>query len=226
MEPWACIESVAIPGGVKTLALVRRGDDYGISVDDNELMATDLHGSEDAFADLACDRLPSLHDARILVGGLGMGFTLARVLQRVGPDAQITVSELVPDVVRWHDEVLGDGVGHPLRDPRVQVVVGDVYALMEAPERRWNAILLDVDNGPAAFTRQANGSLYTNVGLKRARMALEPGGLLGVWSSAPYRFFTRRLRKSGFDVEVLRHQEPDESGEGLETHVLWMARRR
>lgn len=226
MEPWACIERVAIPGGVKTLALVRRGDDYGISVDDNELMATDLHGSEDAFAELACDRLESLHDARILVGGLGMGFTLATLLQRVGPHAKITVSELVPEVVRWHEEFVGEGVGHPLRDPRVEVVIGDVYDLMADPPTRWNAILLDVDNGPAAFTRQANGSLYTNIGLKRARLALEPRGILGVWSSAPYRFFTRRLRKNGFDAEVIRHQEPDESGNGIETHVLWMARRR
>lgn len=227
MESWMVLARAEVPEGDQTLTLVGHPDEgFAIEVDGRELMGTDQHGSEDALADLACDRLARLDDARVLVGGLGMGFTLAAVLRRIGPAGVATVAELVPEVVQWNLDYVGDLAGHPLRDPRVEVCVGDVFDLMDAPPKRWNAILLDVDNGPCAFTRQANGALYTNAGLKRAWSALEPGGILGVWSSEPYPFFTRRLRKHRFDTEVIRVDEPGTNAHGAPPHVLWMARRR
>ncbi|MCB9678071.1 MAG: hypothetical protein H6737_23425 [Alphaproteobacteria bacterium] len=202
--------------------LIERDGELAIHVDGCELMGTDTHGSEDALADLAFDRLGPLDAPRVLVGGLGTGFTLAAVLRRLAPGGRVTVAELVPEVVRWNREHLGVYAGHPLRDPRVDVFVGDVFDRMQG-DVRWDAILLDVDNGPRAFTRQSNGILYTRQGLHQAWRALRPGGVLGVWSSSPDRGFTRLLKKERFDVEVIRHSEPSQ-GE-IETHVLWMARR-
>ncbi len=226
MREWECIDHEAVPDDNGTLYLMARGGEYAIHVNGRELMGSGLHGSEDALAHLACDRLQNLDAARILVGGLGMGFTLAAVLRRLGPDGHATVAELMPAVVRWNREWLGRAAKHPLRDPRVQVYLGDVGDLVEQPPAPWDAILLDVDNGPRSLTRPTNGWLYTPQGLVAARKALAPGGVLGIWSAWSDGSLTRRLRGSGFEVEVLRHSEPrrptaDESG----THVLWMARR-
>ena len=226
MRPWEYIDSEEVPADDSTIYLMARGSEYVIHVDGCELMSNRLHGSEDALADLACDRLPALDDARVLVGGLGMGFTLAAVLRRVGPRGSTTVAELIPAVVRWNQEFVGAAAGHPLRDPRAVVHSGDVAELVDTPPLPWSAILLDVDNGPDALTRPYNGWLYTRAGLAAAKRALIPGGVLGVWSAAPDRSFTKRLRAAGFEVEVLSHFEPDRpTFDDRGTHVLWMARR-
>lgn len=226
MRAWEYIDKEVVPDGEGTMYLMSRGTEYAIHVDGRELMGNREHGSEDALADLACDRLARLDDARVLVGGLGMGFTLAAVLRRIGPGAAATVAELIPAVVRWNREFLGRAAHHPLRDRRVTVHVGDVVDLIAAPPAPWSAILLDVDNGPRALTRNYNGWLYTDHGLRAAYAALAPGGVLGVWSAAADPEFTRALRANGYEVEALSHFEharptPDGSGD----HFLWMARR-
>ncbi|MFK7895234.1 MAG: hypothetical protein AB8G23_05340 [Myxococcota bacterium] len=215
-----------MPDDEGTMYLMRRGSEFVIVANDRELMSNRLHGSEDALADLACDRLVELDDARILVGGLGMGFTLAAVLRRIGRSGEGVVAELIPAVVRWNEEYVGRAAGHPLQDPRARVHVGDVTDVIEDSSAEWSAILLDIDNGPTALTRPGNGWLYTKEGLRVAYEALIPGGILGIWSAANSKSFTRRLRATGFEVEMLEYTEdgrptPDDSG----THVLWMARR-
>jgi len=226
MRPWEVVDHELVPDDEGTIYLMNRGSEYVIHIDGRELMSNRLHGSEDALADLAADRLAALDDARILVGGLGMGFTLAAALRRVGPLGNVTVAELMPAVVRWNRETVGRASKHPLRDPRALVHLGDVGDLVETPPAPWSAILLDVDNGPRALTRPTNGWLYSRHGLKCAWKALIPGGVLGIWSARPDDELTVRLKKAGFEVEVLHFTEdgrptPDDSG----THVLWMARR-
>lgn len=226
MRSWDFIDSAEVPADDGTLYLMQRGSEYVIHVNGSELMSNRLHGSEDALADMACDRLANLEDAEILVGGLGMGFTLAAVLRRIGAGGGVTVAELSSAVVRWNREYVGAASKHPLRDPRVEVYVGDVGDLVEHPPGPWSAILLDVDNGPEALTRPNNGWLYTREGLKAAYNALICGGVLAVWSAWRNSTFTRRVRRTGFNVEVLSYFEdgrptPDDDG----THVLWMAQR-
>lgn len=224
-EAWEYREHVDVPGGGKTLTLASRGDEFVIRVDGQELMGTTQFGSEIALADLAFDRL-DIASPRVLVGGLGMGFTLAAVLRRLAPTGMAGIAELVPEVVQWNRKHFGHFAGHPLRDPRVQVTVGDVFEVMRAPTERWHAILLDVDNGPHAFTSGSNDALYRSPGLQRAWNALEPGGILGVWSSHPYPFFTARLRDLGFETEVLTVDAPEETpDDDWYSHTLWMARR-
>jgi spermidine synthase len=226
MRPWEIIDYENVPGEEEVVTLMCRGREYVIHVDGRELMSNKMHGSEDALADFACDRLRSLVDARILVGGLGMGFTLAAALSRVGAQGQVTVAELIPAVVRWNRGILGQVAKHPLKDPRALVYNGDVGDLVEKCEQPWSAILLDVDNGPEALTRPYNGWLYSQQGVRAAYEALIPGGVLGIWSAAADSKLTRRLRKGGFEVEVLFHTEPGRPTEdGSGTHVLWMAKR-
>ncbi len=230
MRPWNIVDRAPVPDDDGLIYLVARGREYAIVVDDRELMSNRQHGSEDALAELACARLPSLDDARVLVGGLGMGFTLAAALRRVGANGHVTVAELLPAVVRWNRELVGQAAGHPLRDPRAEVYVGDVCDLVERPPPRalggWSAILLDVDNGPRALSRPSNGWLYTPHGIASALAALAPGGVLGIWSAAGDPSLTRHLRKGGFTVELIRHTEPGRPTEdGSGTHTLWMARR-
>jgi spermidine synthase len=227
VRQWEVMGHAEVPGDeCTTIYLAKRGSRYAIFVDGRELMATGGHGSEDALADWACDRMGDLSGARILVGGLGVGFTLAAALRRIGADGEVTVAELLPAVVDWNRSYLGQACGHPLRDTRTRVHLGDVADLVDDPPHRWCAILLDVDNGPNALTRPSNGWLYTQKGLSRARRALRPGGVLGIWSCFPDDNLTRRLEGGGFEVEMLDHTEPlrpteDDSG----THVLWMAKR-
>lgn len=238
MRPWITVDQDDVPDDDGTMYLMSRGSEFVIVANDRELMSNRMHGSEDALADLACDRLAQLDDARILVGGLGMGFTLAAVLRRIGPSGEGVVAELIPAVVRWNQEYVGRAAGHPLRDPRARVHLGDVADVIEDASAHssarssahasahWSAILLDIDNGPTALTRPGNGWLYTKEGLSVAHDALIPGGILGIWSAASNKSFTRRLRGTGFEVEMLEYTEdgrptPDDSG----THVLWMARR-
>ena len=184
------------------MRLMQRGQELVIRVDGRELMSTRVHGSEDALADLACDRLEkdnrSLTGVRILIGGLGIGFTLAAALKRVGQGATVTVAELVPQVVKWNRGKLGEAADHPLNDPRTVVYIGDVADVIKKPPAPWDAVLLDVDNGPDGLTKSDNDWLYGYEGLSCVLSSLSPGGVMGIWSAAPDDRFTRRIQKVGF----------------------------
>lgn len=226
MQDWEYLDSENVPGDGGVLYLMGRGSEYAIYANGYQLMTNQEHGSEAALADWTCDRLEDLEDARVLVGGLGVGFTLAATLRRLGPGGRTTVSELMPAVLRWNRETIGDAAEHPLRDPRTAVHLGDVGDLIEDASEQWSAILLDVDNGPHSLTRPGNGWLYSPQGLAHAFEALIPGGVLGIWSALPNPALTERLERAGFAVEVLTFTEPgrptvDDNG----TDVLWMARR-
>lgn len=223
MRPWQLIDTAEIPGEGRELRLLRRGDDFSIRIDGRgELMNSRLHGSEDALAELGCARLADRARPRVLIGGLGMGFTLAAALKRLGPDADVVVAELVPSVVDWNRGELGAVAGHPLEDPRVTVRTGDVGRLLRKEKAGFDAVLLDVDNGPEGLTHEDNDWLYSLAGLGAALEALRPRGVLGVWSSGPCRAFTDRLRQAGFDAEevVVRAHR----GKGAR-HVIWLAER-
>jgi len=195
------LAATADAGDGALLNLYRRGGDFSLRIPGHgELMNSRTHGSEDRLGELACDALKDRPGARVLIGGLGMGFTLASALSHLAPDASVVVSEILPEVVRWNESVLGHCAGHPLRDPRVSVREDDVAALIGAAQARYDAIVLDVDNGPEGLLRRANDGLYSPAGLAAARRALTPGGTLAVWSASPDPAFAARLRRGGFTV--------------------------
>jgi spermidine synthase len=218
--PWETLDSAPLPDGA-TLRLKRRGSEFSIMLGANELMNSRLSGSEEALATLACDRIKQRKQPRILVGGLGMGFTLRAALVELGDDAQVEVAELVPQVVAWARGPMAEVFAGCLDDPRVTVTVCDVRTLIAAGASRYDAILLDVDNGPDGLTVAANDGLYDAAGLAAARAALTPGGVLAVWSQGPDRSFTNRLRQTGFKVDevVVR---AGRGGRG-KRHVIWLA---
>ncbi len=228
MKKWELVESASLPGSPCKLSLMRRDDELVIRVDNRELMGTCAHGSEDALADLACDRLAQrpvgVNDARILIGGLGVGFTLAAALRRVGPKGQVVVAELVPAVVEWNRGVLGDAAGRPLEDPRASVFDGSVVKQISNKTAEWDAILCDVDNGPGSVIRAANGWLYSPAGLEASYKALKPGGILGIWSASTDNFFIRRFQQAGFDVEQIRVRSKGKLGGRV--HVVWIGVRK
>ena len=205
MKPWEILGQARTPDGA-TMTLTRSGDEHVIRVDGQHLMSSRMHGSEDALAALACDRARRLQQPTVLVGGLGMGFTLRATLDLLPPDARVVVVELLPAVVVWNRTLLGELAGHPLGDPRVAVEVADVGAVMRDNAGRFDAVLLDVDNGPSAFTSSDNEGLYDERGLAAARTALTPGGVMAVWSAKDDRRFQQRMREAGFKVEVKRER--------------------
>ena len=219
--PWVHLDSSPIPGTNATLRLLRQGDAFSIQVGEAELMTNLDRASERALATITCARLRDRPRARILIGGLGMGFTLRAALDALGPEAQVVVAELVPAVIAWARGPLAHLFGDSLDDPRVEIVEGDVNRLIQSGPERYDAILLDVDNGPSGMTRRENDRLYDRWGLKRAQYALAPGGILGVWSGKPDRRFKARLRLHGFGVDEVRVH----AGGGTEgpRHVLWFA---
>lgn len=220
MIPWEHLDTATVPGDGVELRLMRRGAEYSIMAGSIELMNSRLSGSEEALATLAFDRIGQRSGARILIGGLGMGFTLRSALSAFGKDAEIIVAELVPAVVAWARGPLGGLYGDSLSDPRVQFHNGDVGALIRTGEACYDAILLDVDNGPGGLSRKGNDSLYDKAGLAAALRALRPGGVLEVWSSTRDSDFTRRLGRAGYAVEevgVRAHK-----GRGAR-HVIWVA---
>lgn len=219
MKPWELIDRADIPGG-GTMNLYRYGGGFSIRVGHDELMNSHAHGSEDALAALASARLGVRPGRRVLVGGLGMGFTAAAALRDLGPDGRLTVAELVPAVVAWNRGPLAAVAGAVLDDPRVEVHVGDVAGLLRTATACWDLVLLDVDNGPRGLTSDANGWLYGSAGLARIRAALRPGGVLAVWSASPDEAFTRRLAQAGFQVAVER---PFVHGTRGPRHVVWLA---
>ncbi len=220
MIPWELLDRAPVPGSASELRLQRRGTEYSITVDGHELMNSGLHGSEDALAEEALTRRAETRNPRVLIGGLGMGYTLAAALARLGHEAQVTVAELVPAVVTWNRGPLAHLAGNPLADPRVTVAEGDV-ALQFTPAT-WDAILLDVDNGPGALTHPDNEKLYGAPGLRKLYAALRPGGILGVWSVAVDDAFDRRLRALPWSVEQL-HPRARKTRGGR--HTVWIAKK-
>ena len=225
MNIWKQLDSAPVPGTQSTMSLHRRGegDEYSIWVDGRLLMDNRASGSEEALADLACDGLDDCSAARILVGGLGMGFTLATALRRLGPQGRATVAELVPAIVRWNRGPAGEAAGHPLADGRAEVFEGDVADAFREGREAWDAILLDVDNGPTGLTRSTNNWLYAWEGLEAAHRALRPGGILGVWSAADDPGFTRRLGRAGFEAQTAAVRARGKKGG--HRHTVWIARR-
>ena len=222
MIPWRLLDSASVPGGEGSLRLMQRGSEFSIRLDRTELMNSRLSGSEEALAATACGRIRSRKAARVLIGGLGMGFTLRAALAALGPDARVTVAELVPAVIAWARGPMSDVFGGSLADSRVSLREADVGELIRSSASAFDAILLDVDNGPDGLTRKANDALYGLAGLSAARRALRAGGVLAVWSAKPDPKFTLRLRKANFAVEELKVPAGRSRGG---KHVIWIATR-
>ena len=212
--------SAQVPGG-EELRLYRHGGDFMIVLDRNELMNTRMSGSEEALAVMSIERLPDRGARHVLIGGYGMGFTLRSALGVVGADARVTVAELVPEIIAWARGPMAALTAGCLEDHRVVLVDDDVSWLIGGAEEEYDAILLDVDNGPDGLVRQDNGRLYTMRGLRSALAALRPGGVLAVWSAGPDPGFTRRLADVGFAVEQVRVRARS-NGKGAQ-HVIWFA---
>jgi spermidine synthase len=221
--PWILLDSAPVPGGTDELRLWRRGAEFSIRLGRDELMNSRLSGSEEALAAMACEKVRSRKAARILIGGLGMGFTLRAALAALGPDAGIAVAELVPAVVKWACGPMVEVFGNSLADPRVSIHENDVGQVIRSACSAFDAILLDVDNGPDGLTRESNDVLYNLPGLAAARVALRPGGVLAVWSAGPDLKFTQRLRKMGFAVDELRVRA-NKARAGAK-HTIWIAMR-
>jgi len=221
MIPWSQIDTTPVPGAEVELRLMRRGDEFSMMLGQNELMNSRLSGSEQALATLACKRIEAVKRPHLLVGGLGMGFTLRAALAVLGQDARITVAELVPAVIAWAHGPMAELFGNSLTDPRANIREADVVDVIKASPSAFDAILLDVDNGPEALIRKANDALYDLNGLRAIRAALRPGGILAVWSSGPNIAFTKRLRAADFDVnEVGVRATTKRSGAH---HIIWFA---
>ncbi len=219
MISWVHLDTAKVPGGDE-LKLMRRGSEFSIMVGAIALMNSRMSGSEIALAELACDRLRGRKDRRMLIGGYGMGFTLRAALAGLRSDAQIVVAELVPAILEWARGPMAELTAGCLDDPRVSIRECDVGEVIGSSRARFDAILLDVDNGPDGLSRNANDRLYTLQGLKAARSALRPGGLLAVWSAAPDAKFKQRLGSAGFAVEEIKARA--NKGRGGR-YVLWIA---
>jgi spermidine synthase len=203
MIPWELLGEARTPEGTH-MTLTRRGNEYMILADGKDLMSSRMKGSEEELARVGCERARKIEGACVLVGGLGMGFTLRATLDVMPADATVVVAELMPTVVAWNRGPLAMLASRPLEDRRTSVEIGDVAVTLREGRGRFDAVLLDVDNGPAAFTQASNAGLYDNDGLLAVRAALRPGGVLAVWSAWDDRKFEHRLRHHGFEVETLR----------------------
>lgn len=219
MIPWTRIASAAVPQGAGELRLMQRGAEFSIMLGSTEIMNSRRTASERALGTIGCRKLGGGANAAVLVGGLGMGFTLRAALAELAPDAEVTVVELVPAVVEWARGPLSELFDGCLDDPRVGLCVGDVGATIRQGRSAFDAILLDVDNGPDGLTQAANDRLYDHEGLGHAWRALRPNGVLAVWSSARDEAFSRRLRQAGFSVDVV----PVRAGGARD--VIWIATR-
>jgi len=204
MRPWELLDATTVIGEAKEMLLYRRGDEFSIKTGYIELMNSRLHGSEDALAELGCKKLKNKSNPRVLVGGLGMGYTLAATLKSLGAKAEVVVAELVPAVIQWNQKYLSALAGHPLQDKRTTIYEGDVGKLIRAETESFDVILLDVDNGPEGLTRRENDAIYSPAGLKAGLKALRPKGVFAVWSMGPDPRFTKQLKRAGFLVEEVR----------------------
>jgi spermidine synthase len=220
MIPWSLLDTAEMPGGSDKLHLWRRGAEFSIRVGRAELMNNRLSGSEKALAARACSRMRERRAPRILIGGLGMGFTLRAALDELGREACVVVAELAPAILRWARGPMAEIFGGSLEDPRVSLREEDVARLIAADRATYDAILLDVDNGPDGLSRKANDRLYDARGLNAARAALRPDGVLAVWSSSPDEGFMRRLRAARFEVEEVGVRANGARGA---RHIIWLA---
>lgn len=222
MKRFVLLGTAVIPNDGGALNLFAYGDDFVIKLEGGkggQLMNTRTHGSEYALAEIPCRKIASRAGARVLIGGLGMGFTLASALRNLRGDAQVEVAELVPGVIEWNRGPLGDKAGRPIEDPRAKVLNVDVAELLKAEPAGYDAIMLDVDNGPEGLTHSANTWLYSLDGLSACARALRPQGLLAVWSASADRQFSQRLARAGFkaeEVQVYAH------GNRGARHTIWI----
>ena len=216
--------TATIPGGGEELRLFRRGGDYMIVLDRNELMSSRMSGSEEALATLTIARLRGRAAPHLLIGGYGMGFTLRAALAALPHDARITVAELVPEIIEWARGPMAALAAGCLDDKRVDVDIADVGSLIGQASGTYDAILLDVDNGPDGLVRRANDGLYSRSGLAAAKTALKPGGILAIWSAAPDKPFARALADAGFAVDEVAVRARS-NGKGAK-HVIWFAAKR
>ena len=222
MRHWTLLGEAPIPGTENSLSLYQGKDDFFIKLKGGqELMNSRKHGSEDALGALPCKRLQHPDRAHVLIGGLGMGFTLAAALAAVGPQAEVTVAELIPEVVDWNRGPLGERSGRPLDDPRTRIYIGDVAKLLRRSPQRFDVIALDVDNGPEGLTRDSNDWLYSLTGIAVAQQALRSGGVLAYWSAGPDGDFRDALRCCGLEVEEVTVYAHGNKGA---RHTLWLAR--
>ena len=221
MIPRILLGTAIVPGGGEELRLFRRGEDYMIVLDRNELMNSRMSGSEEALATMTIERLGK-RDGHLLIGGYGMGFTLRASYDALSAKGKITLVELVPEIVSWAKRFMATLTGDTFDDPRLELVIGDVADMIRSG--RYDAILLDVDNGPDGLTRNANDRLYSAQGLGAAKAALRPGGILAVWSAAPDRHFARRLSEAGFAVDEVTLAARS-NGKGPR-HTIWFGKKR
>ncbi len=222
MKRWELLGEASTPDG-ETLTLMRQDDELVILANGKPLMSSRMHGSEEALAPLSCRHLLRADAPGVLVGGLGMGFTLRATLDVLPSTATVVVAELIPAVVAWNHGPLGALARHPLKDPRVRVDVNDVLSTLQAGPARFDAVLLDVDNGPDAFTTSRNAALYADQGIAAIRAALRPGGVVGIWSAWEDRKFEQRLRYHGFAVQVERVRA--RLKKGGPRHTIFLGRR-
>jgi spermidine synthase len=221
MRHWKLLGKAPVPGTDQRLFLYQGKDDFFIKISGgHELMSTRKHASEDALGRLPCQRLKYPEAARVLIGGLGMGFTLAAVLAVVGSGAVVTVAELIPEVADWNRGPLGERSGMPLNDPRSRVKLGDVANILRQNRACFDVIALDVDNGPEGLTISANDWLYSTAGIIAAQQALSPTGILAYWSAGPDPAFHERLRRCGFMVEEISVFAHANKGA---RHTIWLA---
>jgi len=219
MRPWKLLDSTTVAGEAHDMKLYQRGDEYSIKTGYSELMNSRMHSSEDILAELGCKPIRHKTDAHILIGGMGMGFTLAETLKHTHKQAKITVAELVPAVIQWNQSYLATLAGNPLQDSRVSIFEGDVGKLIRNNVETFDAILLDVDNGPEGLTRQENGALYSLHGLKAAKIALKPKGIFAVWSAFPEPRFTKRMKQAGFKTTEVPCRAHGKKGS---KHMVWL----
>ena len=224
MSSWELMDTAAIPNNGGELRLFKRNEEFVIRINGTlgDLMSSRTHGSEDALGELACSPFANKKSARILVGGLGMGFTLATALKSLAADAEVTVAELVPGVVKWNQDLVGEFAGNPLNDKRVNVKNVDVGTLINSASDHYDAILLDVDNGPEGLTHQGNDGLYSIDGLETTRQALRTQGILAVWSASPARKFVALMKKAKFIVDEKKVRA--HNGKGAR-HIIWLAKK-
>lgn len=223
MKRFVLLDTAPIPHGDSALCLFEYGEDFVIKIaggDGGQLMNTRMHGSEDALAAIPCKKIAGRPEPRALIGGLGMGFTLASALLHLGKSAEVVVAELVPGVIEWNRGALGAKSGYPINDPRTRIIEDDVAKVLNAAKGDYDAIMLDVDNGPEGLTQKSNTWLYSMDGLRQCHKALRAKGILAVWSSSADRKFSEKIAKAGFKAEAVQVYAHGNRGT---RHTIWIA---